>query len=1129
MRPSSRAARPHRRRHPATKIATTRRRPLFETLENRSLLATAPVQVLLMIGQSNMGGYPDTDELTPPLDAPQSDVWIWQDDLGQNVGWTSLRGGFGGDASNYTSGGDGNLFGPEVSFGRALADASPESQYAIVKHVQAGTGATMHDGWNPDRGGGAGPGQLWIGFVDKTNDALDQLSAAQLDYEIAGLIVFQGNRDAVNETGVEAATYEENFTDFISGVRQQFDAPQLPVVFARLPETRVVGSGDYYNRELVRAAQKAVDLGDPLATMIESDDFSRIEDGGHIDAEGQIGLGQRFADAYLGVPVEGSARVGSDGFESGSFSGGFEQWAGAAWTVSGEANVTPLNAPFDDAYHVRLSSSTGELIRAVDSTGLTAAKLRFWSKLDSFENGDKASVKVSTNGTSWTTLREFVDGEDDNVYRYHELELPDIGNTIYVRFDAEMTESSDYWYIDNVVIEGTTPAGGGAEFSISDATASEDNKSLKILDRFVQANSGGLVRPRAPLFGPDANGDGQQDLYVVSADTDKILLYDGQTGAFLRTFVEDSGRLVNPGDIAFGPDGDLYVSSIGTPAGLPPVPGVGSVLRYDGPDGTYLETITTGLSQPLGLTFGQDGRLYITNQGTNNVLRYDTAGLSEFVTSGSGGLSSARNAVFGPDGNLYVSSPDNGQILRFSGASGAFLNVFATTPASAAGPAWIQFGPDGNLYATSHAATSCCDTTLYRFHGSTGAQIDSFNLNRDGWSFRFGPDGFIYDSSNGEGIFDAEDDSYVERIGPSSLAAFTVSLSSPGTSPVTVNYTTASGSAAGGDFETASGTITFAPGQTSRTILVQTLDDPAYEGNETFTVNLSSPVGGVIIDGEGVGTIVDNDPAPTKFYVVDDGSTNKTYEYGPTGAAVENYALSSGNADPRGAASNVAGDKVWVVDKDKNVYVYNAAGGLLGSWTAGSLASNATVEGIATNGTDIWIVDARQDRVFRYAGAATRLSGSQNAASSFNLTSGNKDPKDIVTDGASLWVVNNASSDKVFKYTLSGSLLGSWTISGAGSSPTGITLDPASPSHLWIVDSGSDRVYQFDNAVNRTSGSQSPSTSFALAAGNTNPQGIADPPVAAGSARAPAGQDLALLAFLGELEEWTPVRKKGRR
>ena len=156
---------------------------------------------------------------------------------------------------------------------------------------------------------------------------------------------------------------------------------------------------------------------------------------------------------------------------------------------------------------------------------------------------------------------------------------------------------------------------------------------------------------------------------------------------------------------------------------------------------------------------------------------------------------------------------------------------------------------------------------------------------------------------------------------------------------------------------------------------------------------------------------------------------------------------------------------------------------------------NATVEGIATNGTDVWIVDAKQDKVFRYTNAAGLLSGSQNAASSFSLNSGNANPKDIVTDGTSLWVVNDSTTDKVFKYTLSGSLLGSWTITGAGTSPTGITLDPTGGGNLWIVDSGTDRVYQFDNAAGLTSGSHSPSTSFALAAGNTNPQGIADPPV----------------------------------
>ena len=70
-----------------------------------------------------------------------------------------------------------------------------------------------------------------------------------------------------------------------------------------------------------------------------------------------------------------------------------------------------------------------------------------------------------------------------------------------------------------------------------------------------------------------------------------------------------------------------------------------------------------------------------------------------------------------------------------------------------------------------------------------------------------------------------------------------------------------------------------------------------------------------------------------------------------------------------------------------------------------------------------------------------------------------------MTDGVNLWVVNDSTTDKVFKYTLSGSLVGSWTIAGAGSSPTGITLDPAHVGNLWIVDSGTKRVYQFDNAA----------------------------------------------------------------
>lgn len=243
----------------------------------------------------------------------------------------------------------------------------------------------------------------------------------------------------------------------------------------------------------------------------------------------------------------------------------------------------------------------------------------------------------------------------------------------------------------------------------------------------------------------------------------------------------------------------------------------------------------------------------------------------------------------------------------------------------------------------------------------------------------------------------------------------------------------------------------------------------------------------------------------TKFYVLNDATTDRTHEYDGSGETIEDYPLNSGNTAPRGAASTVAGDKVWVVDANKTVYVYTSAGTLLGSWAADSLAGNATVEGITVWGNDVWLVDARQDRVYRFAGAATRLSGSQNATSNFALNNGNKDPKDLVTDGTSIWMMNDSTIDKVFKYTLSGSLLGNWTMTGGGGSPTGITLDPTGASQdLWVVDNATDRVYQFADARSRTSGSQSAASTFDLAAGNTNPQGIADPPAPTGAGNRPS-------------------------
>jgi hypothetical protein len=184
-----------------------------------------------------------------------------------------------------------------------------------------------------------------------------------------------------------------------------------------------------------------------------------------------------------------------------------------------------------------------------------------------------------------------------------------------------------------------------------------------------------------------------------------------------------------------------------------------------------------------------------------------------------------------------------------------------------------------------------------------------------------------------------------------------------------------------------------------------------------------------------------------------------------------------------------------VVDANKNVYVYDNHGVLQGSWSAGGLSSSAALTGIATNGTDIWLVDSYSDKVYKYAGAASRLSGSQSAASSFRLNRSDPNPQDIVTDGTSFWVVDGTAI-KVFKYTLSGSLLGSWAIDPANTHPTGITINPNNVSDIWIVDSSTLKVYQYAGAASRTSGSQNAAATFALNPYDTDPQGIADPPPA---------------------------------
>jgi hypothetical protein len=93
-----------------------------------------------------------------------------------------------------------------------------------------------------------------------------------------------------------------------------------------------------------------------------------------------------------------------------------------------------------------------------------------------------------------------------------------------------------------------------------------------------------------------------------------------------------------------------------------------------------------------------------------------------------------------------------------------------------------------------------------------------------------------------------------------SNVAVAVTLSKGSSQAITVRYATANGAAvAKQDYTATSGTLTFQPGQTSRTIWVAIKGDRKREADETISVNLSNAVGATIGDGVGTVTILNDD------------------------------------------------------------------------------------------------------------------------------------------------------------------------------------------------------------------------------------------------------------------------------
>jgi len=240
------------------------------------LLATSAsaghVKVFLLGGQSNMvGNYTLTSELPAVLQDPQADVLFY------DGGLKTLRPG------------SGQEFGPEVTFGRSIADAFPSETFCLIKY--AVNGSSLLSNWNP------ATGNSYASFNARVVNGLAALTAAGHTYEIAGMLWTQGEAET---GGTTTQVYQAALDEFIADVRTRY-GPSLPFFVSRLSNGQTgLPSGGL---STIRAAQEYVAANDPNTYLVDTDGFSIYTDNVHFVAAGQIALGQAFGQSYAASVV----------------------------------------------------------------------------------------------------------------------------------------------------------------------------------------------------------------------------------------------------------------------------------------------------------------------------------------------------------------------------------------------------------------------------------------------------------------------------------------------------------------------------------------------------------------------------------------------------------------------------------------------------------------------------------------------------------------------------------------------------------------------------------------------------------------------------------------------------------
>ncbi|MDQ8207318.1 polysaccharide lyase family 8 super-sandwich domain-containing protein [Coraliomargarita sp. SDUM461003] len=233
----------------------------------------------ILAGQSHASGRANFAGNVADSEADAQVIYYYDTDTtGASVGLRDSGGTFTqlGPTSN-------DVFGPEIAIGRTLIEFD-EASPAIVKFSRGGT--DLFYDWDPDAETGM---QLYSQLLSEVQTATSVLVNAGHTYDLKGVFWIQGGSDSNSEM---ADAYQANLTAFISRLRTDLDAPELPIILG-------VNAPDDTYRIVVRNAQIAVADADAAVDWVETSDFGRLPDGLHYDAAGNLLLGERLARAFL--------------------------------------------------------------------------------------------------------------------------------------------------------------------------------------------------------------------------------------------------------------------------------------------------------------------------------------------------------------------------------------------------------------------------------------------------------------------------------------------------------------------------------------------------------------------------------------------------------------------------------------------------------------------------------------------------------------------------------------------------------------------------------------------------------------------------------------------------------------